>query len=71
MLSATLMKPRCICSSAFPKTPPFWQIGLALALSGLTTLGVVKLSAKIYRVGILMYGKRPSLIELMRWLRYT
>ncbi len=53
------------------QTPPFWQIGLALALSGLTTLGVVKLSAKIYRVGILMYGKRPSLIELMRWLRYT
>jgi ABC-2 type transport system permease protein len=28
-------------------------------------------SAKIYRVGVLMYGKRPSLIELIRWLRYT
>jgi ABC-2 type transport system permease protein len=51
--------------------PPFWQIALALGLSILTTVGVVLLSAKIYRVGILMYGKRPSLGELLRWLRYT
>jgi len=28
-------------------------------------------SAKIYRVGILMYGKRPSLVEMLRWLRYS
>jgi ABC-2 type transport system permease protein len=53
------------------QTPPFWQIALSLALCVLTTAGVVQLSAKIYRVGILMYGKRPSLVELLRWLRYT
>ena len=53
------------------QTPPFWQIALSLALSLLTTIGVVYLSARIYRVGILMYGKRPSLVELFRWLRYT
>ena len=53
------------------QTPPFWQIALSLVLSLITTLGVVQLSARIYRVGILMYGKRPSLVELMRWLRYT
>jgi ABC-2 type transport system permease protein len=53
------------------QTPPFWQIALSLALCLLTTLGIVQLSAKIYRVGILMYGKRPSLVELLRWLRYT
>jgi ABC-2 type transport system permease protein len=53
------------------QTPPLWQIALALALSLATTLGVVQLSARIYRVGVLMYGKRPSLRELMRWLRYT
>ncbi len=52
-------------------TPPFWQIALALILSILTTIGVIRLSAKIYRVGILMYGKRPSLRELRRWLRYS
>jgi ABC-2 type transport system permease protein len=32
---------------------------------------VVYVAAKIYRVGILMYGKRPSLVELLRWLKYT
>jgi ABC-2 type transport system permease protein len=53
------------------QTPPFWQIALSLALCVATTVGLVQLSAKIYRVGILMYGKRPSLVELLRWLRYT
>jgi ABC-2 type transport system permease protein len=53
------------------ETPPFWQIALALGLSILTTFYVIRFSAKIYRVGILMYGKRPSLRELRRWLRYT
>jgi len=53
------------------ETPPFWQIGLSIVLLALTTVGVAYFSARIYRVGILMYGKRPSLIELLRWLRYT
>ena len=53
------------------QTPPFCQIALSLAICIVTTVGVVRVSAKIYRVGILMYGKRPSLVELLRWLRYT
>ena len=53
------------------QTPPFWQIALSLAICLATTVGVIQVSAKIYRVGILMYGKRPSLVELLRWLRYT
>jgi ABC-2 type transport system permease protein len=53
------------------QTPPFWQIALSLILCVAATVGVVQLSARIYRVGILMYGKRPSLAELLRWLRYT
>ena len=53
------------------QTPPLWQIALSLALSMATTIGVVYVAAKIYRVGILMYGKRPSLVELLRWLKYT
>jgi ABC-2 type transport system permease protein len=51
--------------------PPFWQIALSFLLLTVTTLGAVWLSARIYRVGILMYGKRPSLVELLRWLRYS
>jgi ABC-2 type transport system permease protein len=53
------------------ETPPFWQIGLSIVLLALTTVGVVFFSARIYRVGILMYGKRPSVVELLRWVRYT
>ena len=53
------------------ETPPFWQIGLSIVLLGLTTAGVAYFSARIYRVGILMYGKRPSVVELMRWVKYT
>jgi ABC-2 type transport system permease protein len=53
------------------QTPPFWQIALSLFLCGITTVGVIWIAARIYRVGILMYGKRPSLVELLRWLRYT
>jgi ABC-2 type transport system permease protein len=36
----------------------------------ISTALVVRAAAKIYRVGVLMYGKRPSLRELVRWLRY-
>ncbi|MGA9882528.1 MAG: ABC transporter permease [Candidatus Acidiferrales bacterium] len=53
------------------QTPPFWQIALSIALLLLGIVGVVYVSARIYRVGILMYGKRPNLPELLRWLRYS
>jgi ABC-2 type transport system permease protein len=33
--------------------------------------GVIYLSAKVYRIGVLMYGKRPTLPELVRWVRYS
>jgi ABC-2 type transport system permease protein len=51
--------------------PPLWQILLSLAIILLTTSGIIWLSARVYRVGILMYGKRPSLRELARWVRYS
>ena len=53
------------------QTPPFWQIALSLFLLAATTAAVVYGAAKIYRVGVLMYGKRPSLAEVLRWLRYS
>jgi len=51
--------------------PPMWQIALCIVLMLATIYGLVTLSARIYRVGILMYGKRPTLPELRRWLRYA
>ncbi|MFB3920687.1 MAG: ABC transporter permease [Terriglobia bacterium] len=50
--------------------PPLWQVLLSIFIIVLTTSALVYLSARIYRVGILMYGKRPSLVELARWVRY-
>ncbi|HXA75781.1 MAG TPA: ABC transporter permease [Candidatus Acidoferrales bacterium] len=53
------------------QTPPLWQLALSIVLLLLSIAVVVLGSAKIYRVGILMYGKRPTLPELVRWLRYS
>ena len=52
------------------QTPPLWQIGLSLVILGLAIWVMVWIVSKIYRVGILMYGKRPSLPELVKWFRY-
>lgn len=51
--------------------PPAWQIALSLALMVLSIYIVLWLSSRIYRVGILMYGKRATLPEMVRWLRYS
>jgi len=51
-------------------SPPLWQVATAVALTLLTIAGVTWFSARIYRVGILMYGKRPTFPELMKWVRY-
>jgi len=49
--------------------PPLWQVGLSLALMLLSIYMAVSFSARVFRVGILMYGKRPSLREIIRWYR--
>lgn len=51
------------------QTPPFWQILLSLVVNFLTAVLVVWLSARIYRVGMLMYGKRATIPEIWRWMR--
>ncbi|OCB78030.1 ABC transporter permease [Flavobacterium crassostreae] len=50
---------------------PLWQIALSVTILFATFFGVVWFAAKIYRVGILMYGKKPTWKELYRWLKYT
>lgn len=49
---------------------PWWQIAISVSLLFATFFLVVWFSAKIYRVGILMYGKKPTWKELYRWLKY-
>jgi ABC-2 type transport system permease protein len=53
------------------QSPPAWQIALSIGLMIATTYGLIWLCARIYRVGILMYGKKPSLPQIMKWIRYT
>ena len=53
------------------QSPPVWELILSVVLLLLAIFGVIYLSAKVYRIGVLMYGKRPTLPELVRWLRYS
>ncbi|TKD61368.1 ABC transporter permease [Flavobacterium sp. ASW18X] len=50
---------------------PIWQFVLSIVLLVLTFLAIVWLAAKIYRVGILMYGKKPTYKEMFTWLKYN
>jgi ABC-2 type transport system permease protein len=46
------------------------ELALSIGILVVSTVLVTRAAAKIYRVGILMYGKRPGFGELLRWLRY-
>jgi ABC-2 type transport system permease protein len=51
------------------QTPPMWQILLSLGIGYFTVFGLIWLTARIYRIGMLMYGKRATIPEVMRWVR--
>jgi ABC-2 type transport system permease protein len=51
------------------ETPPFWQIALSILLNGATIGFLVWLAARVYRVGMLMYGKRATIPEVFKWIR--
>ncbi len=51
------------------QTPPFWQIALSLAIGFATVILLTWLAARVYRIGMLMYGKRATIPEVLRWVR--
>jgi ABC-2 type transport system permease protein len=51
--------------------PPVWQIALSIVLMLITIYAILWVASRIYRVGILMYGKKPNLPEILRWLKYS
>jgi ABC-2 type transport system permease protein len=53
--------------SGVPGTVPYWQLGLSMVLLVLGFLGTTWLAGKIYRIGILMYGKKPSWKIMWKW----
>ena len=53
------------------ETPPFWQIALSIILNGAAIAGLVWLAARVYRVGMLMYGKKATIPEVWKWIRQS
>ena len=51
------------------KEPPAWEIATTWTVLAASTVAMFVISARVFRVGILMYGKRPSLPEVLRWIR--
>lgn len=73
-----------IAASLFPATapiimmlrmgsemPPMWQFAVSIGIMVLSIWVVLWISSRLYRVGILMYGKRATIPELLKWLRYS
>lgn len=56
--------------SRLPFGVPVWEIMLSLVLLYAGFLALIWVCAKIYRVGIFMYGKKPTFVEIIRWARY-
>jgi len=63
--SPLLMPMRYVLGGATPV-----DVVISLAILAVSTVVIARAAAKIYRVGVLMYGKRPTVQELLRWLRY-
>ncbi|HBB87680.1 MAG TPA: hypothetical protein DC047_08710 [Blastocatellia bacterium] len=53
------------------QTPPLWQILLSLTIGAATVVLLLWLASRIYRIGMLMYGKKASIPEVMRWIRQS
>ena len=86
-LGTVMMTPDAMLARVLALIPPFtpllmymrvslghpapWEVPLSIALLVICIAGLVWLTSRIYRVGVLMYGKRPNLSELLRWLKYS
>ncbi len=59
-----------VMMTRLPYGVPWWELILSIALLVVSVILVIKLTAKIYRIGILMYGKKPTYSEIIKWLKY-
>jgi ABC-2 type transport system permease protein len=53
------------------ETPPFWQIALSILVNLAAITGLIWLASRVYRVGMLMYGKRATIPEVWKWIRQS
>jgi ABC-2 type transport system permease protein len=54
-------------SSSAP--PPWWQVGVSMAIGVASVFAAIWFAAKVFRLGLLMYGKPPNFATLVRWVR--
>ena len=66
---APLFAPMTMPVRILAEMPPFWQIALSIAINCIAIAGLVWLAGRVYRVGMLMYGKRATLPEVWKWIR--
>ncbi|MDE6460608.1 MAG: ABC transporter permease, partial [Paramuribaculum sp.] len=59
-----------VMMARIPSGIPGWEIAVSLVILYASFLAAVWIAAKIYRVGIFMYGKKPTFKDLIRWARY-
>ena len=50
---------------------PLWQVALSVGIMALSLWGILWLTGRIFRIGILMYGKKPNLPEVLKWIKYS
>jgi ABC-2 type transport system permease protein len=60
-----------VMMARIPFGVPYWQIAVSMAIMLVTFAAFVLMAAKVYRTGILMYGKKTSWKEMWKWLRYS
>ncbi len=66
---APLFAPLTMPVRILAEMPPFWQIALSIGLNVLTIAFLVWLASRVYRIGMLMYGKRATIPEVWKWIR--
>lgn len=66
---APFLAPMTMPVRILAETPPVWQILLALLVNAAAIAGLVWITARVYRVGMLMYGKRATIPEVWKWIR--
>jgi len=48
---------------------PWWEIALTLVILATSVVITLRFAARVFRTGLLMYGKRPTFVEIFRWMR--
>jgi ABC-2 type transport system permease protein len=87
MLGPLLMAPDSTMARVLALVPPFtpllmymrvslghpaaWEVALSIVLLSASICVIIWISSRIYRVGVLMYGKRPTISEMLRWMKYS